>query len=231
MSPLERLRVMSLNVRSFGANQKTIKEDVLRQKPHLLILQETTRWIKNDTDLGWPGVTIYNIPPVPMTRGNKGGIAVIVCPELKIQELSCRNPAAAVYTRDEETCDPLHTEQVSVDSVEDLIPEAELDLAATINEDARGNDGYLVFGHQTRSPITGDNNLTGRQRHEVPSRTRSARKERARQRAQANGSVNIQTKTARRNSFSRSRSKSRMSLGSRVRISAPRLKRRQSQSS
>lgn len=178
MSPPEKLRVMSWNVRSFGANQKAIKEEILRQKPHLLILQETRMWIKNDTDLGWPGATIYNIPPVPMTRGNKGGLAVIVCPELKSQELSCSNPAAADYAREEEFRDPLHTEQVSIDNVEDLMPEEDLDLAVAINEDARENLGNLEFRQQTRSPNNRPNSLTRRQRHEVASRTRCARRER-----------------------------------------------------
>lgn len=43
-------------------------------------MQETRRWIDNDREIGWSGAKSYNIPPLTITRGNKGSMAVVVFP-------------------------------------------------------------------------------------------------------------------------------------------------------
>lgn len=105
------IKVLSWNVRGLGTWKTDLRAEILKQDPHVLVMQETRRWVTNDRDLRWDGATVYNIPPKRLSKGSTGGLAVIINPKLKCQLIACTNPAAKDFEASEETIDLLHLQQ------------------------------------------------------------------------------------------------------------------------
>lgn len=112
---------------------------------------------------------IYNVPPVEMAHGNKGGLAIVVCPELNSQEIFYVNPAAVDYELSEDTCDPLHMEQTSPDRSEQLLPDEDLDIAVVSNAETATELGIADMSPASNHHIR-CNSLTRRERRELARR-------------------------------------------------------------
>lgn len=78
------IRILSWNVRSFHTEQKTLREEIRRLKPHITVLQETGMWIENEPDLQWAGAKILNLEAQQRRRG---GLAIIMAPEVEFTEI------------------------------------------------------------------------------------------------------------------------------------------------
>lgn len=103
-----RIKVLSWNVRGLSTRQSDLSTKILKQDPHVLIMQETRRWVTNDRDLRWDGATVFNVPPRQLTKGNTGGLAIVVNPKVRCQLIKCTNPAAQEFDNPDVKIDPLH---------------------------------------------------------------------------------------------------------------------------
>lgn len=112
----DRIKVLSWNVRGLGTRQSDLKTEILKQDPHILVMQETRRWVTNDKDLKWKGASVFNIPPRQLTRGNTSGLAIVVNPKVRYQLITCRNPEARKFDNPDETVDPINRQQESWDN-------------------------------------------------------------------------------------------------------------------
>lgn len=104
-----------------------------------------------------------------MTRGNKGGWAAVVCPELSSHVVFYVNPAVAEYENAKDTHDPTHIEKTSIDKPEKLIQGVEIDIAKVENEEDISDAGMVKF-ITARNKNLSRNNLSQRERREVSRR-------------------------------------------------------------
>lgn len=81
------VRIMSWNVQDFSTLQDQLREEIMRMKPHITVVQETGMWIDNEKDFRWPGAKILNIEAQQTTKGKRGGLEVIISPNVEYTEL------------------------------------------------------------------------------------------------------------------------------------------------
>lgn len=77
----ENIRIMTWNVRGFNTHTKKLREEIIRQSPHIIVLKETMTWIFND-DVGWAEAIVLNMEAIKQVKGRRGGLEVIISPEL-----------------------------------------------------------------------------------------------------------------------------------------------------
>lgn len=162
------------NVRGLSTRQSDLRSKILKLGPHVLAMQENRRWDTNDKDLKWKGATVFNGPPRQLTKGNMGGLAVVVNPKIHCKLIICKNPEKQRFDNPDETIDPKHLQQESWENGEELIPDEDMDLLLLELDSVRG--GEEGSNSVPLSNITNNNRVSRRTRRNVR-RRQSAQEE------------------------------------------------------
>lgn len=123
----DQIRVMSWNVRGFNTIQDELQAEILRWKPHIAVLQETQMWIENERDLKWPGAKILNMEAQQLTVGKRGGLAVIISPEINYTEIHIEYIGDDRTRQERENLTEHHLQNISIFDSEALTPEEDVD--------------------------------------------------------------------------------------------------------
>lgn len=128
-------------------------------------MQENRRWVTNDRDLRWKGATVFNVPLRQLTKGNTGGLVVVVNPKVKCQLVACKNPEAYRFENADTLVDPVHRKQEGWENCEELIPDADLDLP--LLEWCTGSGDKTETTNAPLNNITNRNSISRGTRREV----------------------------------------------------------------
>lgn len=120
---------MEGNVRSFNTGTADLREEILKQQPHIVVLQETLMWIFNDRDLNWAGDTILTMEPIQQTKGKRGGLAVISSPEVEFTELFRTSIGVDFEALKGPPIHPENAEFPTLSNTETIIPDGEIDIS------------------------------------------------------------------------------------------------------
>lgn len=121
MTSTENIKIMSWDVRGYGTCEEKMREDIMKQKTHILVLQETKMWINNARDLWWKDARVLNMETIRQTKGKLGGLEIVISPEIEFTDLY--RTAIGINPDDMigEPLDPKHTEYVDITNAEQAI--------------------------------------------------------------------------------------------------------------
>lgn len=129
MTSTDQIKILTWNVRGFNSKTTALRDEILRHKPHIVILQDSMKWIDNETDLGWSGSKVLNMEAIQQLKGRRGGLAVIVSPELEFTEKYRCAVGIDFEAQKESLPPPEHTELVNLFNVENALPEGDVDVS------------------------------------------------------------------------------------------------------
>lgn len=156
---------MTWNVRGFNTFQAQLWEEINRQQPHIVVLQETMMWVSNDRDFGWEGARILNMESVRQTKGRRGGLAMIISPDVEYTEL--HSYAIGVETEAEKGDTPSaeHVELVTLLNAEAALPDGEFGRLPL--QDAPEKEGKEAQTNEARQRRSGENRQQRKRRGKV----------------------------------------------------------------
>lgn len=129
---------MTWNVRSFNTETTQLGEEIKRQQPHIVLLQETMMWIVNDIHLNpsWSGATILNMEAIKQTKGRRGGLDVIIGPDVEFTELYRTTIVADFEALKGPPLASENVELVNLFNSEEELSEGENDISQKLEEEA-----------------------------------------------------------------------------------------------
>lgn len=125
MNTTDNIRILTWNVRGYNLETIQLRDEIIRQKPHIVIMQETMAWIENDKILNWAGARVMNMEAIQQVKGKRGGLAIIVIPEIDFTELHRCAVGIDLDKLQKAEVEPEHIQLVNVSNVEECLPEDE----------------------------------------------------------------------------------------------------------
>lgn len=121
-------------MQSFNTETDQLRTEIIKQNPHVIIPQETMKWITKD-DLNWPGAIILNMEAIKQTKGRRGGVAIIIHPDLEYTELHRDAIGIDFDILKGQALPPEHVELVNLFNTENAIPDEAMDILLSIVAD------------------------------------------------------------------------------------------------
>lgn len=89
-------------------------------------------WIHIDRDIRWSGAKVLNMEAINQTKGKRGGIGLVICPEFEFTELYRCAIGVDFEDHKGDTIDPEHLENVTLFNVEDALPNGKVYMGQSI---------------------------------------------------------------------------------------------------
>lgn len=128
MTTTEDIRILTWNIRGFNSEQDKLREEITRQQPHIVILQETMTWINAGTDICWTGTRVLKKEAINKTKGKRGGLTIFISPNIEFTELY-RTAIGPDFEKAQNVTQLTELEgPISIFNAEEAMPEGEIDI-------------------------------------------------------------------------------------------------------
>lgn len=137
--------ILTWTVRGFNTRQSDLRTDILKQRGHIVILQEIMMWLNVDRERPWRVVGGESIKHGinNQTKGKRGGLAVVISLELEFTDLHKSAIDAHFEEMKGTTLKSVHVEEVTLNNAEAEIPDGEVDIEQSLALDTGTVSGAL----------------------------------------------------------------------------------------
>lgn len=136
MTATDSIGVLTWNVRGYNSETSSLRDEIVKQNPHVVILQGKMTWIENDEVLNCAGAKCLIMTAIQQFKGKRGGLAIIFNPEVEFTGLYRHTVGVDFDALKNTTIELEHTQIFNLSNAEEGLPDAPIDVGRSLSLEA-----------------------------------------------------------------------------------------------